>query len=203
MSTLLTEAIGTYFLVLVIALSGEPIAIGAILIAMVYMGGAVSGAHYNPAVTIAVLIRGAIKGAAAMRYIIAQCAGAALAGLTYTAVSGSVFFPKPAAATPAWTIILVETLFTFALATVVLNVATSKKTKDNHYFGLAIGLTVMAGAYAAGPISGGVFNPAVALGPAIFQLGTLNTIASHLTLYLIGPAVGGILAGVVYKQLHD
>lgn len=203
MNTLLVEAIGTFFLVLVIALTGEPIAIGAILIAMVYMGGAVSGAHYNPAVTIALLIRGAVSFGTAVRYILAQCVGAALAGLVYTSLSGEVFFPKPATGTSIWNILLVEALFTFALATVVLHVATSKKTHDNQYFGLAIGLTVMAAAFAGGPISGGVYNPAVALGPALFQLSSLKTLLPHLTLYLIGPIVGGILASVVYKQLHD
>ncbi len=203
MNKLIVESIGAFFLVLVIALTGEPIAIGAMLIAMVYMGGAISGAHYNPAVTLAILIRGAIDFTTAVRYMIAQCVGAALAGLVYTSVTGMVFFPKPATATSTWNILLIETLFTFALATVVLNVATSDKTKNNHYFGLAIGLTVMAAAYAGGPISGGVFNPAVALGPAIFQLHNFTTMFPYLILYLIGPSVGGILAGVVYKRLHD
>lgn len=203
MNALVIEAIGTFFLVLVIALTGEPIAIGAILIAMEYMGGAVSGAHYNPAVTISVLIRGAVTMGTAVRYIVAQCTGAALAGLVYTSLSGTVFFPKPAPTTSTWNILLVEALFTFALASVVLHVTTSKKTHNNQYFGLAIGLTVMAAVFAGGPISGGVYNPAVALGPALFQLGAIQTILPLLILYLIGPTVGGILAAIVYKQLHD
>lgn len=203
MNAYLTEAVGAFFLTLVIALSTgsvAPIAIGAILIAMVYMGGAISGGHYNPAVTIAVLVRGSIEKVVAMKYIVAQVLGAALAGLVYTQLTGSLFFPVPAADATTTNILLVEVLFTFALATTVITVGVSEKTKGNHYFGLAIGLVILAAAVAGGPISGGVYNPAVALGPALFRVQKIKEILPHLILYLVGPSVGGIIAGMVNRK---
>ena len=88
----------------------------------------------------------------------------------------------------------VEVLFTFALALVVLNVATSKDHPDNSFYGLAIGFTVLAAAFAGGPVSGGAFNPAVALGHNIPAMDFGN-----ILLYLIGPLAGGALAAIVFK----
>src|SRR6267378_2044340 len=163
------ELIGTFFLVLVIGLTGNPIAIGSVLMVMVYMGGHISGAHYNPAVTLAVLMRGKIDGREAGMYIIFQVLGAIIAALMVNVLAGHTFAPAPGEGVTALNALLVEIIFTFALASVVLNVATTKAAAGNSYFGLAIGFTVLAAAFAGGGISGGAYNPAVGLGPCLID----------------------------------
>ena len=201
MKNLLVEAIGTFFLVLVIGLTVvapgagamAPLAIGAILMVMVYAGGPISGAHYNPAVTLAVWMRGKCQAKEALEYVGAQAAGAVLAALLVGFLKGGSYIEamRPAVV-PA---LVAEMIFTFALAFVVLNVATAKKAAGNSYFGLAIGFTVMAGAYAAGNISGGVFNPAVAVGLTVMGLSSPN----NLWLYLAANLVGGALAALAFR----
>lgn len=205
---LVTEAIGTFFLVLTIGLvvtAGQPlapIAIGSVLMVMVYMGGSVSGAHYNPAVTAALLLRGKVTAAEAVGYAGAQVAGAVLAAFAVWGVTGLTFMPAPEATAGVGVVVLVEALFTFALALVVLNVATARETEGNSYFGLAIGFTVMAGAFAGGPISGGAFNPAVGLGPAFVHALIGGGEVSHVIWYLVGPLLGGALAAPVFAMQH-
>ncbi len=202
LSKYIIEFLGTFFLVLTIALSGNAFAIGAVLMTMIYMGGYISGAHYNPAVTLAVYIRGKIRLNDVVLYWIAQCLGGLVAALVYASVRGIFFVPAPGAGESAINIFILELLYTFALASVVLHVATSEKTKDNQYYGLAIGFTVMAGAFAAGPLSGGVFNPAVALGPTVVDYQNLTAHLPNLYLYLSAPLLGGLLAGVVYRMVQ-
>ncbi len=202
MKQYLTEFIGTFFLVLVIALTGNPLAIGSMLMVMVYMGGPVSGAHYNPAVTIAVWLRGKIKMADALVYMVVQLTAAVAAAIFFYLIYGETkhFVPAPAEGINMLKPFAVEAVFTFALASVVLAVATSKKSSGNSYFGIAIGFTVMAAAYAGGGISGGAYNPAVGVGPliadAVLQHGTG---LKHAWLYIAGPCTGGIAAGLVYR----
>jgi aquaporin Z len=205
---LLTEVIGTFFLVLTIGLTVTaglamaPLAIGTALMVMVYMGGAVSGAHYNPAVTTAVWLRGKIAPGEAVAYMAAQVAGSALAALAVYWIVGKTFMPAPAPGAPALAALAVEALFTFALALVVLNVATARATEGNSYFGLAIGLTVMAGAFAGGSISGGAFNPAVGLGPAIVTAIFGGGPIGQVWYYIAGPLFGAIVAGAVFRIQH-
>lgn len=214
----LTEFIGTFFLVLTIGLAGlsgsilAPLAIGSSLMVMVYMGGHVSGAHYNPAVSLAVLLRGKLGLYDCTFYMLVQVLGAMLAAFAVFAITGNTFAPKPAPANPNdpmnfMPALLVEFLYTFALALVVLSTATAKKATGNSYFGLAIGFTVTAAAFAGGGISGGAYNPAVGVGPAAARaiLETIQDMAltpyEHLWLYLVGPFAGGALAaGVFYVQ---
>ncbi len=201
MNKYIIEGIGTFFLCLVVALTGNPIAIGAVLCAMVYMGGYISGGHYNPAVTLAVWIRGKIEAREAKMYAISQVVGAIIAALVYFTIKSSTFVPTPGKNVDFIASLLVEILFTFALATTVLHTATSDKTKNNQYYGLAIGLTLMAGAFAGGAISGGVYNPAIGLGTILVDLGNLSANIPHLLLYLIGPLTGGTLAGMVFNTV--
>jgi aquaporin Z len=198
------EAIGTFFLVLVIGLTViapgagalAPLAIGTALMVMVYAGGHISGAHYNPAVTLAVWLRGKCDIKDVPGYVIAQIIGAVLAAWIATYCKGGSYVEalRPALG-PA---LVVELAFTFALAFVVLNVATAKKTAGNSYFGLAIGMTVMAGAFAAGNISGGVFNPAVAVGLTVMGLGAPDL----LWLYLAANLAGGVLAAWAFRAVN-
>jgi aquaporin Z len=189
----ITEFIGTFFLVLTVGLTGNPLAIGAALMVMIYAGGHISGAHYNPAVTLAVLLRGKISGAEAIIYIGVQLVGAIAAALIVI-----VFKGVPAEATQQLDItkaMIAELLGTFALAYVVLNVATAKANTGNSYFGLAIGFTVLAMAFCFGDFSGGAFNPAVALGATIMKLFAWN----NIWIYLVFCFAGGALAALIFN----
>lgn len=202
MRAYLMEFIGTLFLVLAVTLSGNPIAIGVMLMVMVYMGGHVSGGHYNPAVTLAVWIRGKIEAKDALAYWVSQLLGGIVAGLLCYILIGKVVSPAPGAGVEAWKAILVEILFTFALASVVLNVATTEKLKGNHIYGLAIGFTLMTGAFSGGPISGGAYNPAVALGTELVDALIGGSAINNILTYLVGPFAGGALAAYVFRYLN-
>ncbi|MGH7570330.1 MAG: MIP/aquaporin family protein [Gemmatimonadota bacterium] len=202
---LLTELIGTFFLVLTIGLTviGEtpfaPLAIGSALMVMVYMGGHVSGGHYNPAVTLAAWARGAIGGGQVVPYWVAQLLGAFLAAVATWAITRETYAPAPGDTATILGAFLVEILFTFALALVVLQSAMTPETKGNSYYGLAIGFTVAAGAFAGGGISGGAFNPAVGLGPILFDRLAAGGTMSNAWLYLVAPLLGGLIAAGVYR----
>lgn len=208
MARYLTEFIGTFFLVFTIGcsvLNGTPmapLAIGASLMVMVYMGGHISGAHYNPAVSLGLVLRGAFAAGDYGAYVAAQLLGAIAASLAVWAVTGQTFVPAPGPGASTFAALLVEILFTTALALVVMNVATAPATKGNSFYGLAIGFTVAAGAFAVGPISGGAFNPAVGLGPAIVHAIVGHGAIGHVWLYIVGPCVGGALAAAIFKVQH-
>ena len=203
MKNYIIEFIGTFFLVLTIGLTGNPLAIGVMLMVMVYMGGHISGAHYNPAVSIAMIIRGLLSVKEAIKYILSQLGGALLAAYLVSFLTGNIM--KVAAGEYSVSqILVVEAIFTFALVLVILNVATNSKTEGNSYYGLAIGFTIMAAAYAGGGISGGVYNPAVGTGPILIDaiMGDGGTL-SNLGYYLVGPIAGAVLATYVYKLTTD
>lgn len=204
MNKYITEAIGTFFFVLTIGLSVigadsgiiPPLAIGMALAVMIYAGGHISGGHYNPAVTIAVYLRGRCDKSDVAPYILFQILGATLAALAvgYLRDGAAVSAMTPEVA-PA---LLAEALFTFALAYVVLNTATSKGTSGNSFYGLAIGMTVMIGAFAVGGISGGVFNPAVAVGISVMGVSAW----SNIWLYLVAEFAGAIAAALIFKAVN-
>ena len=206
MTKYLTEFIGTFFLVLIVGLaatlgsSHAPLAIGAGLMVMVYMGGHISGAHYNPAVTLAALMCGKIARGDVVPYLVAQFAGAIAASAVSTWLLGQTFAPAPGPDATGMQALAVEILFTFALCLVVLNVATAKKTAGNSYYGLAIGFTVLAAAYAGGPISGGAFNPAVGLGPILVKAIVAKGSLANVWLYLVGPGLGAVAASRVFSM---
>ncbi len=198
MNKYLTEFIGTFFLVFTIGCTvlghaaEPPLAIGAVLMVMVYAGGHISGAHYNPAVTLAVFLRGRCAAGDVVPYWVAQIIGATLAAFA----AKYLFHPGLAGPLPSVpAALLAEFLFTFALCYVVLNVATAKSTAGNSYYGLAIGFTVLAGAFAVGPISGGAFNPAVAVGVSVMGMAPW----SILWVYLLANFAGAAAAAGVFK----
>ena len=208
MKTYLTEFIGTFFLVLTIGLavlSGSPLAplaIGSALMVMVYMGGHISGAHFNPAVTLAVWMRGKLPASQVIPYWVSQILGALVASFMVHIMTGHTFAPAPAPEASTLGAVGVEILYTFALVLVVLNVATAKQTAGNAFYGLAIGFAVTAGAFAGGPISGGAFNPAVGIGPIVIESFMGGGDFSNLWLYLVGPFVGAVLAALAFKVQH-
>lgn len=200
-----TEGIGTLLLVFTVGAcvrTGSPLAplgIGAVLMALVYAGGHVSGAHYNPAVTVAAFVRGRIDARGAFAYATAQVFGGIVgAELVRLAVPAGV---GPAIAPTGYQIVAVfiaELVFTFTLSYVVLNVATSRDHVGNSFYGLAIGFTVTAGAVAVGSVSGAVFNPAVLIGGATIGLFAGPT----LWVYLVAQIVAGVAAGVAFRTLN-
>lgn len=199
MNKYITELIGTFFLVLVIGLTGNPIAIGIILMVMVYMGGPISGGHFNPAVSLGVCLRGKLSLKDFFIYMLFQIIGAILAALTYWLFMKKTFAPVPGPDHTYLAAIFAEFLFTFALVLVVLTTATSVKSEGNSYFGLAIGLTVLAGAFSVGPISGAALNPAVGTGPILVNDINGGSSLKFLPIYLIGPFIGGAFAALVYR----
>lgn len=207
MSRFVTEFIGTFFLVLVVGLvvvqeiAAAPVAIGAALTALVYMGGHISGAHYNPAISLAFLLRGELDRADLLPYMAVQIAGATAAAFAVRALTGEFLNVAPGAGVSTATAVGAEALFAFVLALVILNVATSPHARGNAYFGLAIGFTVMAGAFAVGSISGGVFNPAVGTGPILAALAGAGGLGD-LWIYWVGPVAGATLAVPVYRFQH-
>jgi len=205
MKIYLTEFIGTFFLVLTVCLTaptGNPlaaIAIGATLMVMVYMGGHVSGGHYNPAVSLAAALRGVLPIGRLLPYWIVQVLAAVIAAFAAQFALGKPFACAPASGVGAGQALLIEFLFTFALSLVVLSAATSKKTEGNSFYGLAIGCTLAAGVIAGGGISGGAFNPAVGLGPIVVNALTAGGSFSNAWLYIVGPLLGGVVAALVFK----
>jgi aquaporin Z len=205
MKRYLVEFIGTFFLVFTVGSTVispgagglAPLAIGASLMVMVFAGGHVSGGHYNPAVTLAVWMRGKCDTKDVIPYWIAQLAAAFVAAW----IVGKIKMPGAAQplALASWKPAFVaEFLFTFALCWVVLNVATSKATSGNSFYGLAIGMTVMTGAFAVGGVSGGAFNPAVATGITLMGL----SFWSNFWVLIAGEAAGAVAAATAYKIVN-
>jgi aquaporin Z len=206
MKIFLTEAVGTFFLTLVIALAGKsdfaPLAIGAVLMVLVYAGGYISGAHYNPAVSLSVALSRGIQKGAYKWYVLSQVIGAFLGAVFAVKMTGESF--APGSTTLLFAPLFAEILFTFALCYVVLHTAVSKASKGNQYFGLAIGGTLMVSAIAGGPISGAVLNPAVGIGAFLASLLTHGTMSvTTLALTIAGPAIGAVLAAVIFGMQRE
>ena len=200
---LLTEFVGTFIFLSVIALSGfagalAPLAIGVALMVMVYMGGHISGGHYNPAVSFGVFLRRKIDLQTMVTYWLAQLVAGALAFVVGYLVSGRTPGIQPGQGVYAASALTIEILFTLGLVLVVLNVAATRATEGNSFYGMAIGFVIVAAAFVGGPISGGAFNPAVGfgatLGAALFHSGSWT----NLWLYVVGPLAGAVIAAVIH-----
>ena len=205
MAKYLVEFIGTFLFVATIGFTvvspggaGDmaPLAIGSALMVMIFAGGYVSGGHYNPAVTLAVFLRGRCKAADVLPYMIAQVVAAAVAAIIVLFMKGNP--PVTAMQPDVVRALVAEFLYTFALCYVVLNVATAKGTSGNPTYGLAIGFTVLAGAYAVGGISGGAFNPAVAVGITVMGLSAL----ANIWIFLVANFAGGAAAAMVFRVIN-
>ena len=204
MNKYITEFIGTFFLVLTVGCSVviggagviAPLAIGSALMTMIYAGGHVSGGHYNPAVTLGVWLRGRMGSNEVIPYWLAQFVGAVLASAILNYLKGdAVAKPMVLKVGPA---LVAEFLFTFALVYVVLNSATAKANAGNSFYGLAIGFTVMTGAFAVGSISSAAFNPAVAVGISIMGLSAW----SNIWIYFLANFSAGVVAAAMFKLLN-
>ena len=197
---------GTFFWLLAVCISVQggagmfaPVAIGSMLMVMVYAGGPISGGHYNPAVSVASYLRGALHLSDLLPYMVAQILGGTLAsmlaGFLITSMGIAEPIPKELDVVPS---LIAEFLGTFALVYVLLNVTNSKKSVGNSYFGFAIGFTVMSCTYLFGGISVGAFNPAVALG--ITMAGLVSW--SSIWIFIVGNFVGGALAAFLFQYVN-
>ena len=204
MNKYIAELIGTFFLVLTIGCTVigngagalAPLAIGSALMVMIFAGGHISGGHFNPAVTLGVWLRGKCEAKDVAPYMVSQIIGAVLAAFAVKFLKGdAAVTPMQPATVPA---LLAEFLFTFALVYVVLNVATAKGTAGNSFYGLAIGFTVMVGAFSVGNISGGAFNPAVATGISVMGLSAWP----NIWIYLVAEFAGAAVAAGTFKALN-
>jgi aquaporin Z len=203
MNKYIAEFIGTFFLVLTVGCTVipgaagviAPLAIGASLMVMVFATGHISGGHLNPSVTLAVFLRGKCPAKDVIPYWIAQVAAGVAAALLAIFLCGKSGTPMEITNVPA--AFVAEFVITFALAFVVLNVATAKGTANNSFYGLAIGMTVMVGAFAVGAISGGAFNPAVAVGIGVMKVVNIPQIWIHIVADLFGGAVAAFAFKVV------
>lgn len=210
-SKYVSEFIGTFFLVLTVGCNvltgsvGAALSIGSMLMVMIFALGSVSGAHFNPAVTVAILLsgRGIISVGHALIYICVQLLGGLCAAGVYALVCGSTFALAPVGRYTWLSACIVESLYTMALCYVVLNVATTAKQSGNHYFGLAIGFTVVSAALAIGGISGCSLNPAVSFGTMImasFYKG--SSALAYFPLYFFVPFVGSILGWGAFRVVR-
>ena len=208
MKKYITEIIGTFFLVLIIGLTGNPIAIGLGLAVLVYMGAHISGAHYNPAVTLAMYINDQIDIKESGKYVASQLIGSVIAVFILTEL-GQDSFSVVSKTTEIQSFFVAEILFTFLLVFVILNVALNKDLKGNQFYGLAIGLTVTAGAFSVGDISGAVLNPAVSFGPSLMSfidpqvIGDNVSSSDFFVYFLITGITGSVLASYLYKKLFN
>ena len=196
------EFVGTLFLILIIGLTSNPVAIGFGLTVLVYMGAHISGAHYNPVVSLAFIIKKDINTKDFIFYVLSQISGATIGALFIYFLKDSVVEIQPNLSSSVYQILISEILFTFLLVFVILNVATHPNLKDNSFYGFAIGLTVMAGAFSVGPISGAVFNPAVSLGPTLSHLIIGDGISKYyLWYFLLGPTIGSVIGTFAFIYL--
>jgi aquaporin Z len=205
MKKYLMEFIGTFFLVLTVGLTVinggagviPPLAIGSILMVMIYAGGHISGAHYNPAVTLAVWLRGKCSTKDVPGYLVAQFLAALAASFLVLHMKGEPKVDAMLLTNFAIVPLIAEFIGAFAIAFVVLNTATAKANAGNSFYGLAIGFTVVACAFALGPFSGGAFNPAVAVG--IISMGL--SASANLWIYLLANFAGGAAAALAFRFL--
>jgi aquaporin Z len=205
------EFVGTFLLVFTVGCNvmgrtavWAGVSIASVLMVMIYAFGKISGGNFNPAVSVALGLTQHMKGpvkdmewSTVGIYCLVQLVAGISAGMCYLAMFGDAFALGPAKGFGAMEAGVCEVLYTFMLCFVVLNVATAKAAEDNTFYGLAIGFVVIAGAYGAGVVSGGCFNPAVAFGIDISSGIRRGWCFAYLAFELIGAAIAAVLFRVV------
>jgi aquaporin Z len=183
-----------------------PLSIGSVFMVLVFACGSVSGAHFNPAVTLGVFLSGRDKISVQdmFLYVMSQALGGLIGAFAYWGILGNTFMLQPQVGHGVWDAFVVEMLFTSCLVFVILNVATTEQDKGNHYFGLAIGFTLMTAAFACGGISGCCLNPALAFGATVANLMHYPDQSSfnNFMLYLITPLIGSVLASGFFRGIR-
>jgi aquaporin Z len=209
-SKLVSEFLGTFFLVLTVGLNvlaeskAAAFSIAASLMVMINSTGDVSGGHYNPAVTVAILVGGRdkIDVQKACLYIPTQIVGAIAAAFVYAAVHhGETFALGPVGAHNWFGVAFAEIIFTFVLTFVVLCVATVKSPPAPEFIGFIIGSCVTVGGFAIGKVSGGSLNPAVSFGIASAQILNGGLFFKAL-IYSAFEIIGGVMAAIVFRVVY-
>ena len=199
------EFLGTFFFVFTIAMTSNPLAAAIMLMAWLYIGGHISGGHYNPLVSLAVAMRGRLAWDILPFYMLSQiAAGAAAFGLSFF-FHDQIMLPHPGEGISLLEAGVIEVLLSFVLGLVVLMVATSRHYAQSQIFGVAIGLTIFALAALGSPISGGLFNPAISVGAAIVGLlKGMPIMWAEVFMYVIGSLLGGALASYAFNYfMHN
>jgi aquaporin Z len=212
-----SEFLGTFFLVLTVCLNVfnnasdevlkktlRPLSIGMILMVMIFATGGISGAHFNPAVTVAIHLTHpeTISLKRAARYVASQTIGGLCGALLGASIMSNTETLTPGDNRTAFDAMSAEVFFAMALCFVVLNVATTKQDTNNHYYGIAIGFTVAAAAYAIGPVSGCALNPAVSFGVMMTHFIWTGKGLSYLVVYLGTPMIGAFFASSLFKIIR-
>jgi len=201
------EFIGTFYLTLVVALTAtnteQPLAIGAALCALIFTGGHISGGHLNPTVSLAIFLRQKATVLDTILYFIVQFAGGVVGSFCAWMISpanSNFLGPGVGVGVHVFQAFFAEFLFSFYLCTCVLNVATVKSKANNHFYGLAIGFTVLGAAYSGSRISGAALNQAVAVGRLLIKAIIENdgTVLSDVWIYVVGPWIGSFFATVIF-----
>ena len=196
MIKLLAEFLGTFFFCAVALLSGNPLAAALALAALTYALGYISGGHFNPAVSVAVWMRGQLDRGEMLRYLAAQALGAVSGFLLYKLLGGSI--PTKPLEGALWRTFMGETCFTFLVAFTFLHVRTARQQLGNGYFGAAIGLAHYAGASALGRVTAGSCNPALGIAFVLAGYGP----AWMILVYLVTGLIGGAAAAILYRLLN-
>ena len=203
MKNYLTELFGTFFLVLIIGINGNPLAIGFGLMVLIYLGFHSSGAHYNPIVTLAMLFRKEISLLDSINYIIFQILGAVLAGSAVFFLTSVTMEVQTNLSATVYQILGYEVLFTYLYVYAFLTVTSHPKLKNNTFYGLVLGATIMVGLFSSIQTSGGVFNPATSVGVTLSHLFIGDGVSKYyLWYYLVGPALGGLIATAHYSLIN-
>lgn len=197
MKKYIMEFVGALFLVLTYSTIGNPIAIGAMLVVLVYMGAHISGSHYNPAVSLAMWLRGKLKMKEMFSYMTFQILGGFFAAVMHLMLAGKTYYPAPAPGVSHWKIFVVELMFTALFAFVFLTVFTAKKFKANGMYGLIIGFALLPIVFL-----GGTYNPAVSIGPVLFDMIMGGEAFMSAPAYLFGPLAGGALAALFFRYMY-
>ncbi len=202
MKRLVMEFLGTFLFILTIAITGHPLAIAAMLMAVMYIGGYISGGHYNPAISFGMFVSKRMTSQQFGLYSLAQILGSLVAFAFSFYIYGNIHMPAPGQGINWLQALLMEVLLAFVLVLVVLTVMVGKRFKGSHVFGFAIGFTIPALVFLGAPISGGVFNPALAIGSSFFgALKGYPLIWEHLLVYVFGALLGGYLAAWAFNYL--
>lgn len=209
----IAEFVGTFMLVFTVGcaqLTGESdfagFAIGTVLFVVILCLGGICGGNFNPCVSVSLGLSKTLGGPGmdwrtVEIYCCVQVLAGLLAGACFTLLLGATVNVAPATGFSVFSAGICETLYTFMLSFVVLNVAAASKNikEKNQYFALAIGFCVVAGAYGAGAVSGGCFNPAVALG---LDVSSMRSGFGYSLIYVVFELIGAVLAAVMFKLVR-
>jgi aquaporin Z len=199
MKKYIVELVGTFFLTLAVGLTADPMAIGLMIMAMIYMGGHISGGYFNPAVTIAGWLRGALGKEHVIPYVLAQATGAIASGIVIYTMADNWLIIRLPMGISAWAGMVPEILMTFVLCAVILVVATTDRYKASGIAGLIVGFTLTSIA-----TIGGLFNPAIGLASMLFGFieGDMLAVGHNCVAHVIGPVLGALAAVSWFQFLH-